>query len=113
MNHRFAYLIAVCLALAADPCAVMSASSVRHAAGDVDILVAGAPQPRYAHDGRWYVEALKGREYAIRLRNPYAVRAAPAMSAMLLTKVVYRVIVSRPSMYGRSAVGIATEPSFC
>ncbi len=80
MNHRFAYLIAVCLALAADPCAVMSASPVRHAAGDVDILVAGAPQPRYTHDGRWYVEALKGREYAIRLRNPYAVRVAVALS---------------------------------
>ena len=58
----------------------MSASPVRHAVGDVDILVDGAPQPRYAHDGRWYVEAHKGREYAIRLRNPYAVRAAVALS---------------------------------
>ena len=48
--------------------------------GDVDILVDGAPQPRYAHDGRWYVEARKGREYAIRLRNPYAVRVAVALS---------------------------------
>jgi hypothetical protein len=80
MDHRFAYLFAACLALAADPCAVMSASPTGHAAGDVDVLVAGAPQPRYPHDARWYVEALKGREYAIRLRNPYAVRVAVALS---------------------------------
>jgi len=50
-----------------------------HPAGDVDILVNDVPQHRYAHDGRWYVEALKG-EYAIRLRNPYGVRVAVALS---------------------------------
>src|SRR4029079_12044992 len=49
-------------------------------APDVEILVNGVPQARYAHDGRWYVEALKGREYAIRLRNPYPVRVAVALS---------------------------------
>ena len=80
MNHRFAYLIVAGLALAAGPRAVMSAAPVRHPVGDVDILVDGAPQRRYAHGGRWYVEALKGREYAIRLRNPYAVRVAVALS---------------------------------
>ena len=37
-------------------------------------------QRRYAHDGRSYVEALKGREYAIRIRNPYGVRVAVALS---------------------------------
>jgi hypothetical protein len=46
----------------------------------VEILVNGAPQKRYFHDGRVYVEALKGREYAIRLRNPYPVRTAVALS---------------------------------
>ena len=79
-HHRFACLMAAGLALAAGPRAVMSASPVRHAVGDVDILVGDAPQPRYAHGGRWYVEARKGREYAIRLRNPYAVRVAVALS---------------------------------
>jgi len=49
-------------------------------APSVEILVNGVPQTRYAHDGRWYVEALKGREYAIRLRNPYPVRVAVALS---------------------------------
>ena len=47
---------------------------------DVEILVNGLPLARYAHDGRWYVEAQKGREYAIRLHNPYPVRVAVALS---------------------------------
>jgi hypothetical protein len=80
MSRYFAYLMFAGLALAAGPHAVMSASPVRHPVGDVEILVDGAPQRRYAHDGRWYVEALKGREYAIQLRNPYPVRVAVALS---------------------------------
>lgn len=47
---------------------------------NVEILVGGAPVARYVHAGRWYVEALKGREYAIRVRNPYPVRVAVALS---------------------------------
>jgi len=46
----------------------------------VDILVDGVARLRFAHGGRWYVEARKGREYAIRLRNPYGVRVAVALS---------------------------------
>jgi hypothetical protein len=80
MNNRFASLIAAGLALAASPRTVMSASPAPLAVGEVEILVDGAPEPRYAHEGRWYVEARKGREYAIRLRNPYAVRVAVALS---------------------------------
>jgi len=80
MNRRFAYLLIAGLTLAAGPRTVMSASTVRHLLPDVDILVKGAPQPRYAHDGRWYVEALKGQEYAIRLRNPFPVGVAVALS---------------------------------
>ena len=82
MNQRFACLMVVGLALAAGPHAVISASPQGRsvAVGDVDIIVGGARQPRYAHEGRWYVEARKGREYAIRLRNPYPVRVAVALS---------------------------------
>ena len=80
MTRRFAYLIAATFALAAAPPAVMSASPAPRAAEVVDILVDGVAQPRFAHGGRWYVEARKGREYAIRLRNPYAVRVAVALS---------------------------------
>jgi hypothetical protein len=71
------------------PCSIAAAlmlaapgSSTAHTyeTSHVEILVNGVPQPRYPHDGRWYVEALKGREYAIRLRNPYPVRVAVALS---------------------------------
>jgi len=80
MTRRFAYLIAATLALAAAPPAAMCASPVPRAAEPVDILVDGVAQPRFAHGGRWYIEARKGREYAIRLRNPYPVRVAVALS---------------------------------
>jgi hypothetical protein len=56
------------------------ASHERQSAGEVEVLVNGTPQPQYAHAGRSYVEALKGHEYAIRLRNPYGVRVAVALS---------------------------------
>lgn len=79
-NHHFAYLLIASLTLAAGPIAVISASPARDPIPDVDILVKDAPRPRYAHDGRWYVEALKGQEYAIRLGNPYPVRVAVALS---------------------------------
>lgn len=75
------YAMAICaLVLLALPIAVTSAHSAPAQDRPVEILVNGAAQPRYAHDGRWYVEALKGREYAIRLRNPYPVRVAIALS---------------------------------
>lgn len=77
---RIAYLFATGLALTAGPHAEISASPARPAVPDVELLVDGAPQPRYAYDGRWYVEARKGREYAIRLRNPYPIRVAVALS---------------------------------
>lgn len=82
MNHRFACLIALGLALATGPDRVISASpqgqSVRVV--DVDIVVNGVRQPRYLHEGRWYVEAQRGREYAVRLHNPFPVRVAVALS---------------------------------
>ncbi len=80
MTRSFAYLIAATLALAAAPPAVMCASPVPRPVEAVDILVDGVAQSRFAHGGRWYVEARKGREYAIRLRNPYPVRVAVALS---------------------------------
>jgi hypothetical protein len=78
MNRSFACLVAAGVVLASLGTSAISASVPPSA--DVDILVGGAPQQRYAHNGRWYVEALAGREYAIRLRNPYGVRVAVALS---------------------------------
>lgn len=80
MTRRFACLIAATLALTAAPLAVIFALPAPRAVEAVDILVNGVAQPRFAHGGRWYVEASKGREYAIRLRNPYPVRVAVALS---------------------------------
>ena len=80
MNHTFASLVIAGLTLSAGSHAVTSAQPIRHHAADVEILVNGTPQKRYAHQGRWYVEAIKGREYAIRLRNPYSARLAVALS---------------------------------
>ena len=80
MRQLFLCPVLVCLVAAATSHPLMSATQVRHAADDVDILVDGVSQQRYAHRGRSYVEALKGREYAIRIRNPYGVRVAVALS---------------------------------
>ena len=78
MTRHLACSIATFLALAAPGSGSPATPSPDRP--DVEILVSGVPQTRYAHNGRWYVEALKGREYAIRLRNPYPVRVAVALS---------------------------------
>ncbi len=46
----------------------------------LEILVDGKPVPEYRFRGTIYIEALKGKEYTIRLTNPLAVRAAVALS---------------------------------
>ncbi len=79
MNRSFASLLIAALAVSVGPHAVTSAQPRHHHAG-IDILVNGVPQRHYEHKGRWYVEAVNGREYAIRLRNPYPVRVAVALS---------------------------------
>lgn len=79
MTRVAAFVIVAALAAATSPLDV-SASPHHHPPGDVEILINGVQQQRYAHNGRWYVEAIKGREYAIRLRNPYGVRVAVALS---------------------------------
>ena len=80
MSQRVRCLIVVCGTIAASPQPFLSAAPVPYRVENVDIIVDGVPQRRYAHNGRWYVEALKGREYAIRVRNPYGVRIAVALS---------------------------------
>ncbi|MGE3706353.1 MAG: hypothetical protein AB7I13_13840 [Vicinamibacterales bacterium] len=81
--HRTLCLLAVGLALAGS--GVMSATSrVPSPAPDspptLDVLVDGRRVQQHAHQGRLYVEARKGKEYAIRIRNPYGVRVAVALS---------------------------------
>jgi hypothetical protein len=79
MNCRFVRVAATGFALAASLVLAPSAEP-RRSENVVEVLVNGSPQTQYAHGGRWYIEALKGREYAIRLYNPYPVRVAVALS---------------------------------
>jgi hypothetical protein len=76
MTRHLARSCVALLALAATP----RAGTAGPPPAMIEILVNGVPQTRYAHEGRWYVEALKGREYAIRLHNPYPMRVAVALS---------------------------------
>lgn len=80
MNCRFACALVALLTLGSSSHFGTHASSAPDRAGYVDVLVGGVPVQRYAHAGRWYVEAVKGREYALRIRNPYPVRVAVALS---------------------------------
>lgn len=90
MHQSFASLMIAGVVLSAAPYVVTSTQPAPDQSADdrlrqgyggqVEILVNDTPQRRYAHDGRWYVEAVKGQEYAIRLHNPYPVRAAVALS---------------------------------
>ena len=47
---------------------------------EVTVLVDGMPRHEYVHRGTTYIEALRGREFTIRLRNPTAQRVAVALS---------------------------------
>ena len=80
MNTRFAGVVVVMLSLAAVTDARPLARGVSYPQGHVEILVGGVAVRVYPHDGRWYVEAVKGREYAIRLHNPFPMRVAVALS---------------------------------
>jgi len=47
---------------------------------EVTVLVDGVAREEYVHRGSTYIEALRGREFTIRLRNPTAQRVAVALS---------------------------------
>jgi hypothetical protein len=79
MPHRLTLLTLAFLLAAAAP-AIPGGSPGPGLRPTVDILVEGRRLPSYAARGNVYIEALKGREYEIRLRNPYPVRVAVALS---------------------------------
>jgi hypothetical protein len=92
--HAFCLLI-LCFTVSAGSRPLRAESPVHHPVAGVEILVDGVSQHRYAHNGRWYVEALKGREYAIRLRNPFGVRLAVALSVDGLNTIDARQTTAR------------------
>ncbi|MBK6406178.1 MAG: hypothetical protein IPF66_14735 [Holophagales bacterium] len=47
---------------------------------ELSVLVDGAPRPEFHKGGTVYVEALKGREYALRVTNPFGVRVGVALA---------------------------------
>lgn len=72
-------ILAAALALAS-VAPVPSAASTTAPGFGLSVLVEGAPRPEYAGRGAVYVEALRGREYALRITNPLPVRVAVALS---------------------------------
>jgi hypothetical protein len=56
------------------------ASASHGSSSGMDVLVDGSPVHIYYHSGITYIEALKGKEYAIRLTNPTGCRVAVALA---------------------------------
>jgi hypothetical protein len=67
--------LAAALALVATP-----GSAANQRGAELNVLVDGYPRPEYVGRGTVYVEALKGREYSLEIRNPYPYRVAVALS---------------------------------
>lgn len=68
------------LALAAVMVALPVSASVQGAGVSMEILLDGVPLTQYAARGTHYIEAVEGRDYAIRLSNNSARRVAVALS---------------------------------
>jgi hypothetical protein len=63
----------------------------------LSVLVDGAPRPEYAGRGAVYVEAVRGRDYALRITNPLPVRVAVALSVDGLNSIDARHAPARDS----------------
>jgi hypothetical protein len=70
--------VSALVALTAAPSALQA--SRPSITGTVEVVVDGCALPEYRAHGTRYVEALKGREYAIHVHNPFDVRVAVALS---------------------------------
>lgn len=75
MTLRSLSVVALVLAAAASPALAARAGSY-----SVSVLIDGVEAPEYAAKGRIYLEALKGRNFSIRLANPTSERVAVALS---------------------------------
>lgn len=67
---------ALTLALAA----ALPAAAATRGGFEMSVLVDGAPRAEFQKGGTVYVEALEGREYAIRITNPLGVRVGVALA---------------------------------
>ena len=64
--------------LAAATLALVYATAL--AATEMKVLVGDTPTREYSHNGTVYIEAIRGRDFAIRLTNPTPYRVAVALS---------------------------------
>jgi hypothetical protein len=76
MRHRPA-LVALFLAL---PVAVSPVFAAVRQGFSLSVVVDGCEAPEYEHAGRIYVEALRGRNFSLRITNPTSQRVAVALS---------------------------------
>ncbi len=74
MKRMFGVLMVLLALAGVSACATVSGGF------RVQVLVDGNPVPEYVAHGTRYIEAIKGKEYAIRLHNPLGVRVAVALS---------------------------------
>jgi hypothetical protein len=66
--------------LAAAILAALPAAAGNQNGYTLSVVVDGSDRPEYAARGTTYVEALKGREYSLRVTNPFPYRVAVALS---------------------------------
>jgi hypothetical protein len=59
---------------------IVDVDASRGPLAEVEVLVNGVPIHRYNHNGTTYIEAIKGKEYELRVTNPIGVRVAVALS---------------------------------
>ena len=81
MNSRIAPCLTLLVFAILTPSQMSEAApSSPHPGFTINVLVDGRPLQQYPADGTLYIEALKNREYEIRLHNPLPVRVAVALS---------------------------------
>ena len=92
MGRRHAWILAVLVWAA-----TAAASSVWASAYTVEILVDGTPLSVYPHGATAYIEAVKGRDYAVRLTNRTDDRVAVALAVDGLNSIDARHTTARES----------------
>lgn len=70
----------IALALTFAFAATLPAAAASRGGFELSVLVDGSARPEYAKGGTVYVEALKGREYSLRITNPLGVRVGVALA---------------------------------
>jgi hypothetical protein len=73
-------LKAVTLAVVAAVAVVGSAHGAANGGFSLDVVLDGSARPEYRARGAVYVEAVRGRQYVLRVTNPLPVRVAVALS---------------------------------